>query len=217
MEEKRMNRFTTKIGPREFTITGHKSHRHMQEVSDQINQNLAELGAKAPQLGLEERALLVSINAVSDLLDQTAIAAEATKAAEQANQEFERIQERLYELEALVDELIHDRDAYQAQTDRLFDENSRLVQQLTAADADRQPTKPENQQPAAEQQQTAQATADTKEHKPSKAAGSHSGSHQRDFGAETQAILSRNSLYDKKQPWTESPKRLSGLSKTPRH
>lgn len=216
MEEKRMNRFTTKIGPREFTITGHKSHRHMQEVSDQINQDLDELGAKAPHLGLEERALLVSINAVSDLLDQTTIAKEATKAAEKANQEFERIQARLYELEALVDELIHDRDAYKEQTDRLFNENSRLVQQLTAADADRQPPKTENQQLAPEQQQTAQAT-DTEKHQQGQAGGSHSGSHQRDFGAETQAILNRNSLYDKKQPWMESPKRLSGLSKTPRH
>lgn len=193
MEDKRVNRFTTKIGPREFTITGQKSHQHMQKVSDKINDDLDKLTEKVPHLGLEERALLLALNAVSALFDEEEATKAAAKSTDKAQQEIVYLQNKMRELETLVDEVIHERDIFREQADRLTEENGQLVSQMANLTAE---SKLVND---------TRNSIQTWDEIPTSRAVPNGN-----------AAYLKNPLADKKQQFTESPRRLSGLSKTPR-
>lgn len=61
-----MRRYKAKIADKEFTVVGEESAVHMKLVTDTVNQRLEDLSELAPNLSLEDRAILLAINAVSD-------------------------------------------------------------------------------------------------------------------------------------------------------
>lgn len=216
MEEKRLNRFTTKIGPREFTITGHKSHRHMQQVSDRINDDLDKLTDKAPHLGLEERALLLSINTASDLLDIEENTKDAAKIEKNAHREINNLQQRLLELETLVEEVSQNRDDIRDQVNHLLKENrdlikenSQVVQQLSSTTHQLELVK--NQQAVTSVEEVEQPKAGKSTTKAETKIDAQAATDEQQPGKSRTYPPVNNKLQ-----FSESSRRLSGLSKTPR-
>ncbi|OFU48764.1 MULTISPECIES: cell division protein ZapA [Aerococcus] len=69
MSNDKKNRVTAKLGYHKFTIKSHKTSEHIQQVSREINQLLAEISKKNPNMSMEEMALLLALNIQSDYLD----------------------------------------------------------------------------------------------------------------------------------------------------
>jgi cell division protein ZapA (FtsZ GTPase activity inhibitor) len=69
MSNEEKNRVIAKLGYHKFTIKSHKSSEHIQQVSRDINQLLADIGKKNQNMSMEEMALLVALNIQSDNLD----------------------------------------------------------------------------------------------------------------------------------------------------
>lgn len=63
------SRFKTEIDGRPYTIVGRKSQKHMQVVSELVNDELSELKKLTRNLDREERAILLAINAKSEQLE----------------------------------------------------------------------------------------------------------------------------------------------------
>ena len=61
-------RFPVMIDGREYTIVGHYSQEHIEAVTELVNQQLSQLQALDPHLSMQDRALLMAINAISDQL-----------------------------------------------------------------------------------------------------------------------------------------------------
>ena len=69
MSNDEKNRVIAKLGYHKFTIKSHKTSEHIQQVSRDINQLLADINKKNPNMSMEEMALLVALNIQSDNLD----------------------------------------------------------------------------------------------------------------------------------------------------
>lgn len=69
MSNEEKNKVTAKLGYHKFTIKSHKSSEHIQQVSRDINQYLADIEKKSSKMSMEEMALLVALNIQSDNLD----------------------------------------------------------------------------------------------------------------------------------------------------
>ena len=69
MSNDEKNRVTAKLGYHKFTIKSHKTSEHIQQVSRDLNQLLADINKKNPNMSMEEMALLVALNIQSDNLD----------------------------------------------------------------------------------------------------------------------------------------------------
>ena len=66
MENKR--RFKAAIAGKDYTIVGNRSATHLTQVVELVNQQLQQLGELAPGMSVEDRSILMAINAVSDQL-----------------------------------------------------------------------------------------------------------------------------------------------------
>lgn len=66
MEDKQ--RYQTRIEGRPYTIVGHRSPQHMDAVVQLLTQQLDQLKQLDPTLSVEDRAILMAINAISDQL-----------------------------------------------------------------------------------------------------------------------------------------------------
>lgn len=69
MSNEEKNRVIAKLGYHKFTIKSHKTSEHIQQVSRDINQLLADISKKNPNMSMEEMALLVALNIQSDNVD----------------------------------------------------------------------------------------------------------------------------------------------------
>lgn len=63
------SRYKAKVDGNEYTIVGPKSQRHMQTVTEILNEQLEQLKDLTKGLDRETRAILIAINTVSDQLD----------------------------------------------------------------------------------------------------------------------------------------------------
>lgn len=61
-----VKRYKAKIANKEFTIVGQQTATHMKLVVDLVNERLSHLEELTPGMSLEDRAILLAINAVSD-------------------------------------------------------------------------------------------------------------------------------------------------------
>ena len=66
MENKR--RFRAVIEGTEYTIVGNRSATHLNQVVELVNSQLAQLAELAPDMSARDRAILMSVNALSDQL-----------------------------------------------------------------------------------------------------------------------------------------------------
>ena len=66
MENKR--RFRAVIEGTEYTIVGNRSATHLNQVVELVNSQLAQLAELAPNMSARDRAILMSVNALSDQL-----------------------------------------------------------------------------------------------------------------------------------------------------
>ncbi|MBG9983093.1 cell division protein ZapA [Aerococcaceae bacterium DSM 111020] len=62
------NRFKATIDERQYTIVGDKSTQHMTAVIEIVNQQLQQLKEAAPELSIQDRSILMAVNAISDQL-----------------------------------------------------------------------------------------------------------------------------------------------------
>lgn len=79
MSNEKKNRVIAKLGYHKFTIKSHKTSEHIQQVSRDINQLLADISKKNPNMSMEEMALLVALNIQSDNVDLQAQMAAKSK------------------------------------------------------------------------------------------------------------------------------------------
>lgn len=66
MEEKR--RFKAEIAGKTYTLVGNRPASHLNTVVELVNQQLEQLGKLAPELSIEDRSVLMAVNAISDQL-----------------------------------------------------------------------------------------------------------------------------------------------------
>lgn len=82
-EDKR--RFKTIIGGRPYTILANKPEEHLQTVSEIANDKITQIKGAMPELDIEQRSVLVAVNAISDAISKQA--------------EINALKERISELE----------------------------------------------------------------------------------------------------------------------
>ncbi len=63
-------RYRARIGEKTYTIVGKKSVKHMQTATDLLNDQLDQLTALSPNLSLQEKMVLLAINATSIQLEK---------------------------------------------------------------------------------------------------------------------------------------------------
>ncbi|MGY3725118.1 cell division protein ZapA [Granulicatella balaenopterae] len=63
-------RHRARIGEKTYTIIGKKSTKHMQTVTDMLNEQLDQLTTLAPNLSLQEKMVLLAVNATSVQLEK---------------------------------------------------------------------------------------------------------------------------------------------------
>ncbi|MCQ9209296.1 cell division protein ZapA [Granulicatella seriolae] len=63
-------RFRATIAGKTYTIVGTKSDQHMKTVETLINEQLQQLQKISPSLTLQEKTVLLCVNAISDQLDK---------------------------------------------------------------------------------------------------------------------------------------------------
>lgn len=66
LENKR--RFRATIAGKDYTIVGNRSATHLNQVVELVNQQLGHLAELAPAMSVADRAILMSVNAISDQL-----------------------------------------------------------------------------------------------------------------------------------------------------
>ncbi|MGP6139642.1 cell division protein ZapA [Jeotgalibaca sp. A127] len=67
-EEKR--RFKTIIAGRPYTILANKPEEHLKTVSEIANDKITQIKAAMPELDIEQRSVLVAVNAISDAISK---------------------------------------------------------------------------------------------------------------------------------------------------
>ncbi|VDG19221.1 cell division protein ZapA [Lactiplantibacillus mudanjiangensis] len=65
-------RFKAEIDGHDYTIIGSASDRHMQTVTNMMNEQIATLKKLSPDLTSEQIAILLAFNAISDQVDKQA-------------------------------------------------------------------------------------------------------------------------------------------------
>lgn len=68
MKEKQ--RYKAEIAGKIYTIVGNRSVQHLDAVVELINGQLQQLGDLAPNLSVEDRSILMAINAISDQIEK---------------------------------------------------------------------------------------------------------------------------------------------------
>lgn len=63
-------RFRATIAGKTYTIVGTKSDQHMKTVETLMNEQLQQLQKISPSLSLQEKTVLLCVNAISDQLDK---------------------------------------------------------------------------------------------------------------------------------------------------
>lgn len=87
MDEKR--RFRATIAGKTYTIIGNRSATHLNAVVELVNQQLEQLAQLSPDLSLEDRCVLMAVNAVSDqLLKEQELLCLEQSMASQSNSEL---------------------------------------------------------------------------------------------------------------------------------
>lgn len=69
-EEKR--RFKTIIAGRPYTILANKPEQHLRTVSEIANDKISQIKAAIPELDIEQRSVLIAVNAISDAITKQA-------------------------------------------------------------------------------------------------------------------------------------------------
>lgn len=69
-EEKR--RFKTIIASRPYTILANKPEEHLKLVSQIANEQITQIKSAMPQLDIEQRSVLVAVNAISESISRQA-------------------------------------------------------------------------------------------------------------------------------------------------
>lgn len=82
-EDKR--RFKTVIAGRPYTILANKPEEHLKTVAEMTNDKITQIKGAMPELDIEQRSVLVAVNAISDSISKQA--------------EINTLKERLSELE----------------------------------------------------------------------------------------------------------------------
>lgn len=96
-EEKR--RHKTTIAGRPYTIIASKTPEHLQAVADLVEEQISQIQKAMPVLDIEQRSVLVAVNAVSQSLDR--------------QQELDQLKERIAQLEKEREELLHELRVYE--------------------------------------------------------------------------------------------------------
>lgn len=99
------------IDGKSYTIIGTKSDQHMNTVVSLIQHQLDQLGELSPQLPTREKAILLSINAVSKQLEK--------------QQEIEQLEMKLKEIE----QQLADVQKHLYKSTRLSQESKRLIEE----------------------------------------------------------------------------------------
>lgn len=82
-EDKR--RFKTVIAGRPYTILANKPEEHLKTVAEMTNDKITQIKGAMPELDIEQRSVLVAVNAISDSISKQA--------------EISALKERISELE----------------------------------------------------------------------------------------------------------------------
>lgn len=96
-EEKR--RHKTTIAGRPYTIIASKTPEHLQAVADLVEEQISQIEKAMPILDVEQRSILVAVNAVSQSLDR--------------QQELDELKEHIAELEKDREDLLRELHAYE--------------------------------------------------------------------------------------------------------
>lgn len=69
-EDKR--RFKAIIAGRPYTILANKSEEHLKTVAEMTNEKITQIKGAMPELDIEQRSVLVAVNAISDSISKQA-------------------------------------------------------------------------------------------------------------------------------------------------
>lgn len=94
-------RYKAQVAGKTYTIVGNRSTQHLDAVVELINGQLEQLSDLAPSLSVEDRSILMAINAVSDQIVKEDRIMELESRLEMAESEINRI--RQYQSKAQAD------------------------------------------------------------------------------------------------------------------
>ncbi|AZP93339.1 cell division protein ZapA [Enterococcus mundtii] len=100
-------RYKAVIADQTYTIIGQESKQHMDMVTKLINEQLAELKELSPQLGNEQAAILLAVNAFSDQLKRQEKNLNLIKEVTELKQKmvrFTEMENRIKRIEAIENE-----------------------------------------------------------------------------------------------------------------
>lgn len=86
-------RYKAQVAGKTYTIVGNRSTQHLDAVVELINSQLEQLSDLAPSLSLEDRSILMAINAVSDQIVKEDRIMELESRLEMAESEINRIRQ----------------------------------------------------------------------------------------------------------------------------
>ncbi|AMB98709.1 hypothetical protein AWM75_01280 [Aerococcus urinaehominis] len=137
MAELDVRRFPTKIGNRHFVIKASKSNEHMQAVSDAVNDRLQKIGRQNTALKTDERALLLAVNLMSDLIEAQDELTQLRRdnnvllnKHENRDREFKQLEEMLANNTRENDQLQANLKALNADQERMQDQMNILLQAI---------------------------------------------------------------------------------------
>ena len=81
-------RYRALIGDKSYTIIGKKSTKHMNTVSELLNEQLDQLTALSPNMSMQEKMVLLAINATSVQLEKQQEVNELTEEIKQLRKEL---------------------------------------------------------------------------------------------------------------------------------
>lgn len=86
-------RYKAQVAGKTYTIVGNRSTQHLDAVVELINGQLEQLSDLAPSLSVEDRSILMAINAVSDQIVKEDRIMELESRLETAESEINRIRQ----------------------------------------------------------------------------------------------------------------------------
>lgn len=86
-------RYKAQVAGKTYTIVGNRSTQHLDAVVELINGQLEQLSDLAPSLSVEDRSILMAINAVSDQIVKEDRIMELESRLEMAESEINRIRQ----------------------------------------------------------------------------------------------------------------------------
>lgn len=129
-------RYKAVIGDKNYTIIGNESKAHMDAVVSLANHQLEMIGKKSPDINLEQKSVLLAINALSDQLtlqhtinelkDQMAILQAELTECEALKKEVAKVKE--------LEKRLHRYESIEAEAKRAIINSTKSRQELSPAE-----------------------------------------------------------------------------------